>query len=543
MYVNRLIEFSEANQDKLPPLGFKIKEINWIVDVEQDKFIFNSVKKDMSVPDITRTSNIQPILIADRSDYVFGFFDKDKDKERSKIRHKAYKELLQNYIDETEDQDTTLIMSLLDKEKPPTDMKMGDNIVFRIRDEDFIHNTPIVRKYWGSYVQLKVNDKSTVMPCMFCHKQTPIIKRHSIKFKIGRDNTKMITADKNAYESYGLKNSINAPTCYVCEQNYGKALEYLLKRHVNKDEPGGPHMLRVGDITYVYWVRGVDQINLRPIMSPTDKQSKEDMRDLLSQTFKGLKVSRNINDFCLLSLSSNKGRLVVRDYVEDSIGKIKESIETFFESQNIGHTRFYGIYTLAAAMYIEPRNQMQKYVLEEWMNWFLYGRAMSGRILAPLLKRIQAIGNMYPQQAAAVQSWLLSQKKGGTKEMITNEEKQSKAYLTGRVFAILEKIQREAINSENTIAAKYFGAASTTPQSIMGLLIRNSQYHLAKLKNTDTKKFKARFLEKDLGEILSDLHEFPSTLGMKEQGEFALGYYYEKQKSFTNKKETREQVK
>src|SRR5699024_11224995 len=82
-----------------------------------------------------------------------------------------------------------------------------------------------------------------------------------------------------------------------------------------------------------------DLINLRPIMSPTDKQSKEDMRDLLSQTFKGLKVSRNINDFCLLSLSSNKGRLVVRDYVEDSIGKIKESIETFFEYQNIIHTR------------------------------------------------------------------------------------------------------------------------------------------------------------------------------------------------------------
>lgn len=119
--------------------------------------------------------------------------------------------------------------------------------------------------------------------------------------------------------------------------------------------------------------------------------------------------------------------------------------------------------------------------------------------------------------------------------MLNHEENDSKAYVTGRLFAVLEKIQQDAIGSEQTIASKYFGAASTTPKAIMGLLIRNAQYHLTKLRS-ENRGWAIRVDEK-LGLILEKItDDFPTTLKLTEQAEFALGYYHEKQQLWSPKK-------
>src|SRR5699024_9725448 len=79
------------------------------------------------------------------------------------------------------------------------------------------------------------------------------IERHSIDFYVSGERTKMISANKNAYESQGNKHSTVAPTCYMCEQKYGQTLEYLLQNKPNTSY--GNHMFKVGDVTYVYWFR------------------------------------------------------------------------------------------------------------------------------------------------------------------------------------------------------------------------------------------------------------------------------------------------
>ncbi len=66
----------------------------------------------------------------------------------------------------------------------------------------------------------------------------------------------------------------------------------------------------------------------------------------------------------------------------------------------------------------------------------------------------------------------------------------------------------------------------------MGLLIRNAQHHLAKVRNDEKTKGKAINMEKDLRTILAELNEFPAVLSLEKQGEFALGYYTEQQKFF-----------
>src|SRR5699024_10511943 len=162
---------------------------------------------------------------------------------------------LKEYVIETDDSDVKLLIQHLESNlKIKADFRIDDFVVFRVNDEDFLHEKQSVINFWGNYVSKNAEVDSPFI-CMFCNENKPILKRHSINFTIGRDRTKMISANENAYESYGLKNSEFAPTCFECEQKYGKSLEYLLARHKDRKLVGGPHMYSVGGVTYVYWIR------------------------------------------------------------------------------------------------------------------------------------------------------------------------------------------------------------------------------------------------------------------------------------------------
>lgn len=553
MYVNRLIEFAETHPDELIPIGFKKKKMQWVADVEDGVItLSNAGNKEIQVPDIARSSGIKSILLVDKADYVFAVSDTKSNEQRSKNRHEAYLTLLDAYLEENNDADVKKLRECLrDKDAvneavKEKDVKMNDLIYFQIRDEDYLHDTPEVHKFWGKYIQPESGSSEENITCMYCGEIGPIMNRHTINFLIGPDRTKLISANANAYESHGLKNSYSAPTCYACEQKYGKALEYLLTPYKGKN-PGGPHMFRLGDLTFVHWLRSMEQLpeGLNNVMMSDKDQGTQHMADLIEQVFKGKEMERELKNFCILTLSANKGRLVVRDYAEDSAAHLKERIKQFFKAQDIGANRYYGIYTLAATMYVDASKQMQKYALKEWMEWFLHGKSLSERILIPLLKQIEVSGAMHAHQAAAVKSWLVSQNEREGIErrrwtVTTDVKNQEPAYVIGRLFAVLEKIQQEAINSKNTIATKYFSSASTTPKSVIGLLIRNAQHHLAKISSDDKKRGLAISYDQRLAEIYGQLKKYPDMLNAEGQAEFAMGYYHEKQDLYTSKKDQEE---
>ena len=117
----------------------------------------------------------------------------------------------------------------------------------------------------------------------------------------------------------------------------------------------------------------------------------------------------------------------------------------------------------------------------------------------------------------------------------------NQAYLCGRLFAVLEKLQQEASNNSlnRTIKDSYFASASSKPAMVFPKIIKLAQNHLNKVNEWQRVRF-----NKLIGEIINMLNDgFPETLLLKDQGRFMIGYYQQYQSFFekTDKAEREEE--
>ena len=166
-------------------------------------------------------------------------------------------------------------------------------------------------------------------------------------------------------------------------------------------------------------------------------------------------------------------------------------------------------------------------------------------LLSQLITRIRADGDVNGLRVAMMKAVLERRfRKGFIEEgvpMSLNNESPNRAYLLGRLFAVLERIQYQALGELNAgIADRYYGSASAVPFSVFPRLLSGAKHHLSCLRKD--KAGMAVNLDKDLGEIIAKLPEtFPRHLSIDEQGRFAIGYYHQKQSYFA-KKETAETI-
>ena len=119
--------------------------------------------------------------------------------------------------------------------------------------------------------------------------------------------------------------------------------------------------------------------------------------------------------------------------------------------------------------------------------------------------------------------------------MSLDKESKNPAYLLGRMFAVLERIQYQALGDINaSIADRYYGSASAVPFSVFPRLLVGARHHLSRLRKD--KPGMAVNLDKDLGEIIVALPEnYPRHFSIDEQGRFSIGYYQQKQSYFVSK--------
>lgn len=116
--------------------------------------------------------------------------------------------------------------------------------------------------------------------------------------------------------------------------------------------------------------------------------------------------------------------------------------------------------------------------------------------------------------------------------MSLDQSNANSGYLLGRLFAVLERAQEHANPDINaTIRDRFYGAASSTPVAVFPHLLKLKNHHIAKLENRGL----AINLEKQIGEIMAGLDDFPPHLSLADQGRFAVGYYHQRQHFFSKK--------
>lgn len=359
----------------------------------------------------------------------------------------------------------------------------------------------------------------------------------------------IVSFNLGAFNSYGKEQGLNAPVGEAAVFAYTTALNALLDRESR-------NRIQVGDASTVFWAEAPHpfdgEFTLADLFAEADNPDKN--RDAVRALFNVVRsgqMPQALGDtrFFVLGLSPNAARISIRFWLPAvPFSELAPHLVQHFEDIRV--TRRYdgdpetpSIFRLLTSLALQGKaDNIPPRLAGEWMRAILEGRPLPAGVLNAAVQRCKAEQDVTYLRACVLKAWLNRQVRTTSapthpahpfKEAL-DMDNPAPAYRLGRLFATLERIQEQAQPGINaTIRDRYYGAASTTPVAVFTTLLRLKNAHLKKLSDGFTGYF-----EKLIGEILAPLdpvNGFPRQLSLPEQGQFALGYYHQRQAFFTKK--------
>ena len=232
--------------------------------------------------------------------------------------------------------------------------------------------------------------------------------------------------------------------------------------------------------------------------------------------------------FHILGLAPNASRLAVRFWYVDTVGSLNRHIGRHFADIGIvkefdNQLEFPGVWQLLIETApLRKSDNINPSFAGAMMRSILEGIPYPTSLLAQVVERMRADHEINYCRAALIKGVLARNYDNKEVTMALKEDSTSVAYRLGRLFAVLEKAQEEAIPGANaTIKDRFFGAASATPSVVFPQLIRLSQHHLAKL-DPGPKIHKEQLIQSILDGI-DPTKGFPAHLASGRPGDVRLG--------------------
>lgn len=545
MILRRLVEYADTRME-LPPVMYGLTPIRWFIDLTQSGDLKGFILRDgsnkkggiLQVPTLRKTSGIRPRLLADNGEYVLG--DYRRDNAASKVekvieRHLAFIELSRLCARETDEPTLKAVTKFLDHwsfdpDMVPVDLSPSDIMTFRVEEVVPAVELRSVQNFWANYIAEggAQKTKQNTGTCLVTGTYGPIAKRMPVPvkglFRIGgKAENSLVTANEDAFESYGLENSFTSPISREAGEKFGKALNHLL----NDDKSS----VFVGPSAYVFWTREESTFDPFVMIRP----EPESVKLLLESPFSGNKrTDVEVNDFYALALSASGARTVVRDWLETTVPDAQENLKRWFRAQMVVDSRGeggtpLGLFPLAAGAYRDANKEMTPQVPAALVRAAIKGGRVPEDLLARAVRRNRAEGDVIRQRAALMKLVLIygGEAMAETLEKL-NPRVEDPAYHCGRLLAQLEELQKAAIPGvKATIVDRYYGAASSTPASVFGTLMRNHNAHISKIRKERPGVGVA--IQDQIGEITEKIGTFfPPTLTMRQQAVFALGFYHQR---------------
>lgn len=459
--------------------------------------------------------------------------------------------------------------------------------VFQIRGmPSYVHEDPVIQEWWdrrteGDPERMKewwkahdeASQEAVVGQCLITGQEAVIARLHT-KIKGVRDaqtsGATIAGFNDPAYWSYGLEQSYNAPVSVEAARRYTAALNALLDSPMRKK-----HRVDVGNTTVVFWTG--KQTVIEDIFAQFFQAGSASLESAKGETIRANLEAKYAGETPEFIAAQDE---TIRAKLEAFLKALRKGGEAFSEfSREFQHTPFFilglgaptpariavrffhscTVSELLAMLYRhhqhigiarrfadsakrpEPEFPSVPYLLDSlrpagnkedliprhlppaFLEAIVTGNRYPEGLYKAVMRRLVADRNVSYPRACIIKGYLV---RNGRKEvsMSLDKSRQDPAYLLGRLFAALEKTQRDALGETvgSTVRDRFYASASATPAVVFPRLLRTYQHHLSKLEGG----FKiAR--EKLVQEILEPIREFPTHLGLEDQGLFAIGYYHQ----------------
>ena len=575
MILQNLAEYYEnlVLQEKVSKSGWCQAKVSHAIELNEDgtiKAIISKKKEEergkkkiwvpvlLNVPEmVTRSSGVSSNFLCDNAKYFLGI-DGDGIQKRTIECFESAKERHLMLLEEANGKMARAICLFFKNWKPECadenlsvkehwdELNEGGNLIFCMK-AIYAQDEKEIQDIWEEYLKKQKQGKQGL--CLVTGQRAEIARIHrGIKGVPGAQSSgaALVSFNAPAFESYGKEQSYNAMVGKYAEFAYTTALNYLL----NQSE----YKFALGDSMIVFWAESGQEEYQDSFLSWLNPKvdNQEEMNKVFGNLKKGVWV--DLEDiqldpeqrFYILCLAPNAARLSVRFYYQNSFGNIIKNIAKHYQRMEIVRPswedmRYLGI----KQMLNETVNQKSKdktpipNMASMVLSAILSDTKYPASLYTDTLIRIRAEqGKVTCGRAAIIKAFLIQNYKWkeGDEYMGLNEGCEESAYVLGRLFAVLETIQKDANSGINTtIRDRYFNSACATPASVFPTLIKLKNSHIKKLERESggTKIY----YEKMLTELMGKIEKFPRRLSLEEQGKFMLGYYHQVQKKYEKKEE------
>lgn len=558
MLLEKLREYAdvELGQD-LPPAGYQKQPVRYFIAFTEDGVLVPQMldTRDTAAtrgalrlaPHVKRSVGIAPKLLADTGEYVLGIARDDPKKppkpERVAQQHAQFIELVEECARDTGEASVAVVARFLrdGAQLPPEQVANLDasaTISFRVGDVYPI-DLPGVRAWWAKRRAPAAAMEGTAGDqdeCIVCGAIGPVLERHPLKIKGipgGQILKDLISGNTKAFESYGMEASRNAPTCTLCAEAYGNALNALLADKTTS--------IWTKELAYAFWTapKPHKKASFAPVPLLSRPQDHPgEVRALFESVWGGNADATALapDRFYAVALGASGARVVVKDWIDTTVGEAQRRLARYFMLQEL--VDWNGAATTYLPMsWIANSTVHEKGTPAPNVGRSLLRLAFGGDAL-PLDLLYQAVRRNRAEQAVRRERAVLIKMVLGSRGLIKMEERgvmtgldpkdDHPAYLCGRLLETLSQIQFVALGQTNTtVVSRYYGTASASPQTVFPSLLRTSGAHLRRMQR-DTPGAHNR-LDRQLQEILWLLDgRFPRMFNAEDQGRFALGFYHQR---------------
>lgn len=535
--------------DKVPPVGFSREGIGFAVTIDYDGNLVgnpedlrrktkSSYDFMLSITPYTNQVNVRssgaknmPNFLTDKAAYIFGMSGRD----RTDVHHKSFISLINEVCGDSTDPGILAVKRFLEKWNPNESVNLpywdeicginGKWTAFKLQnDRSFIHERSEVKKLWENYIKKKKYHRGVSFTDGLVHN----LQTQYAQFPFG-SGASLVSFNMNAYESYNKKRGENAPISVEAEFKSATALKYLL-RYENK------RRCRIGDTVLLYWAErdspaeGLFGATVSPDIGDEGEKNAVAVREFLNAVQKGRLPNEIAADgelkFYILGFSENKARLAVRFWYVSSVLEIMGKLSDHFKCLEMEkHWKtdidYPGLWHLLKETERDAKD-ISPVMSGALMRSILTGYPYPLNLYQSVLNRIRADRRINYLRASILKAVLQRNYKKEV-SMSLDLKRREPAYLLGRLFAVLEKAQGDALGKgvNTNIKDRFFGAASTTPASVFPRLMQLTQHHMKKAEYGYTS-------DKRISGIMEHLDHFPAQLGLQEQGVFSIAYYHQK---------------